>query len=234
MAESVARSGDKPPELDENAVRAWLIAHPEFFDRHPDVLEEADLQHESGHATSLIERQVEWLRAKNARLEARLSQLTDTAQDNEVRARKVMKVAQLLLRAPTLAGMVDSLRRMLREEFAIDAIFLGVLASKLRRTDIDGLTRIDAKGSVARAFDNSFRTRLIETGPLDAERARLIFPRAASLPASAAVVPIDKRETLGLLVLGADDAERFQADQGKLFLEMLAELLASSLRARLG
>ncbi|MGB0212115.1 DUF484 family protein, partial [Algiphilus sp.] len=86
MAESVARSGDKPPELDENAVRAWLIAHPEFFDRHPDVLEEADLQHESGHATSLIERQVEWLRAKNARLEARLSQLTDTAQDNEVRA----------------------------------------------------------------------------------------------------------------------------------------------------
>lgn len=234
MAESVAPTpADDAPELDAERVREWLLAHPEFLQQHPELLEKVDLQHESGHASSLIERQVEWLRAKNARLEARMSQLTDTARDNEERARKILKIAHLLLRAPTLAVLVDNLRKQLREEFELDAIYLGVLGAKLRRSDIAGLSRIDPKGSVARAFDNSFRTRLIETGPLDAERARLLFPRADPLPASAAVVPVDKRETIGLLVLGAADAERFTADQGKLFLEMLAELLAGSLRARL-
>lgn len=234
MAESVApSSADDAPALDPQSVREWLLAHPEFLAKHPEVLEQVDLQHASGEASSLIERQVEWLRAKNARLEARMSQLTDTARDNEERARKILKIAHLLLRAPTLAVLVDNLRKQLREEFQIDAIYLGVLGAKLRRTDIKGLARIEPKGQVARAFDNSFRTRLIETGPLDAERARLIFPREEPLPASAAVVPLDKRETIGLLVLGAADAERFTADQGKLFLEMLAELLAGSLRARL-
>ena len=106
----------------------------------------------SGSASSLIERQVEWLRAKNARLDARLHQLMETARDNETRARKILRVAQMLLRAPTLAVMVVQLRKLLREEFDIDDIFLGVLAPKLRRNDIDGLTRIDAKGSVARAL----------------------------------------------------------------------------------
>ena len=234
MAESVApSSADDTPELEPRQVRDWLLANPDFLKRHPEVLEQVDLQHESGHASSLIERQVEWLRAKNARLEARMSQLTDTARDNEERARKILKIAHLLLRAPTLAVLVDNLRKQLREEFALDAIYIGVLGAKLRRSDIAGLSRIDPKGAVARAFDNSFRTRLIETGPQDAERARLLFPSVDPLPASAAVVPVDKRETIGLLVLGAADAERFTADQGKLFLEMLAELLAGSLRARL-
>ncbi|MHA7833379.1 MAG: DUF484 family protein [Algiphilus sp.] len=234
MAESIApRTDADTPELDADAVHAWLQAHPEFFSHRPDVLEAADLHHASGGASSLIERQVEWLRAKNARLDARLHQLMETARDNETRARKILRVAQMLLRAPTLAVMVAQLRKLLREEFDIDDIFLGVLAPKLRRNDIDGLTRIDAKGSVARAFDNSFRTRLIETGPLDDARARLVFPRAKDLPASAAVVPLDKQEIIGLLVLGTQDAKRFTEEQGKLFLEMLAELVAASLRARL-
>lgn len=235
MAKSLAPDErDSVPDLDDGDVRAWLAAHPEFFERHPDLLEEVDLHHASGRASSLIERQVEWLRAKNARLEARLIQLMDTARDNEMRARKIMKLAHVLLRAPTLAVLVSEMRKQLREEFGIDDIFLGVLAPKLRRNDIDGLTRIDANGAIVRAFDNSFRTRLIETGPMSAERAQLVFPRARQAPASAAVIPLDKQQTIGLLVLGAADAQRFTPEQGKLFLEMIAELLAASLRTRLG
>ena len=80
MAESVAPSSpdDDVPELDAKHVREWLLAHPEFLQQHPELLEQVDLQHASGHASSLIERQVEWLRAKNARLEARMSPVSYT------------------------------------------------------------------------------------------------------------------------------------------------------------
>ena len=51
---------------------------------------------------------------------------------------------------------------------------------------------------------------------------------------SAAIVPLEKEKNLGMLVLGSRELERFQPRQGKVFLEMTADLVAAALRARLG
>ena len=48
----------------EKVVRSYLLKHPDFFDKNPEVLEAIELNHESGAAVSLIERQVEQLRAR--------------------------------------------------------------------------------------------------------------------------------------------------------------------------
>ena len=71
------------PELDENTVAAYLRAHPDFLARYPELLETLELQHASGSAISLIERQVEILRGRSQRLEDRLSNLLEAARDNE-------------------------------------------------------------------------------------------------------------------------------------------------------
>jgi uncharacterized protein YigA (DUF484 family) len=47
-------------------------------------------------------------------------------------------------------------------------------------------------------------------------------------------VPLEKDKDLGLLVLASQDPQRFQPRQGRLFLEMAAELVAAAMRARLG
>ena len=221
-------------ELDEKQVVAFLKANPDFLARHPELLEALELRHASGAAVSLIERQVEILRGKSGRLEDRLKALLDAARDNETRAANVHRLARSLIRAPTLAATITALRKCLREDFNVDDCWVGIAAGALKRHDIEGLYVVDPAGPVARAFENFFRTRLVECGPLDEARAKLLFPAAKALPQSAAIVPLEKEKDLGMLVLASVDRERFQPRQGRLFLDMTADLVAAAVRARLG
>lgn len=221
------------PKLGEREVAAYLKAHPDFLIRHPELLEAIELRHRSGAAVSLIERQVELLRARSARLEDRLERLLEAARENEQRSENVQRLARTLVRAPSLAAVVAGLGKCLREDFGIDEVFVGLASSQFKRHDIDGLVPIEPEGRLARSFDNFFRTRLIECGPLAEDKARVLFPKADPLPQSAAIVPLEKERHFGLIALGSADPQRFQPRQGKLFLEMTAELVAAALRARL-
>lgn len=224
---------DRLSALDERQVVAYLKRHPDLLGRYPELLETLELQHAAGSAVSLIERQVEMLRGRSQRLEDRLGQLQEAARDNERRASHVHRLARTLIRAPTLAAAIAGLQTVMREDFGIDEVFVGVFAPLLKRSDIDGLVRLDPEGAIARAYDNFLRTKLIECGPIVESRARLLWPKAARLPQSAAVVPLEKERNLGILALGSVDMLRFLPRQGKLFLEMTAELLAAAVWARL-
>lgn len=230
------QAADAPSPADqasEAQVVAYLKDHPKLLTDHPQLLESLELAHSSGSAVSLIERQVELLRGKNARLEARLERLIDTARENESRAENVLRLARTLIRAPSLANIVVGLRGSMREDFDIDEVFVGLNGTAYKRHDIDGIVPVEPGGAIARAYDNFIRTRLIECGPISEERAKLLFPRAEKPVLSAAVVPLEKEKNLGMIALGSRDAERFQPRQGKLFLEITAELVAAAIRARL-
>ncbi|HUR39621.1 MAG TPA: DUF484 family protein [Verrucomicrobiae bacterium] len=230
----MSEAGPETADLDERQVVAFLRANPDFLARHPELLDALELRHSSGAAVSLIERQVEILRGKSTRLEDRLKTLLDAARDNESRAANVHKLARSLIRAPTLAATIAALRKCLREDFNVDEAWVGISAGALKRHDIEGLYVIEPAGPVAKAFDDFFRTRLLECGPLDEPRARLLFPQAKQAPKSAAIVPLEKERDLGMLVLASADPERFQPRQGRLFLDMTAELVSAAVRARLG
>lgn len=220
--------------IDEQAVVDYLRRHPDFLLRYPELLEVVELQHTSGSAVSLIERQVEILRGRSQRLEDRLGTLLDAARDNEKRATSVHRLARVLIRAPTLASAILGLQTSLREDFGIDEVFVGVMSAALKRTQVvEGLARLEPESTLVRAFDNFFRTKLVECGPLAEAQARLLFPKAAELPRSAAVVPLERDKNLGMLVLASRDPDRFQPRQGRVFLEMTAELVAAAVRAKL-
>lgn len=220
--------------IDENDVAAYLRANPNFLSRNPELLEFLELQHTSGSAVSLIERQVDILRGRSQRLEDRMGNLLDAARDNERRATSVHSLARALIRAPTLASAVLGLQTSMREDFDIEYVFVGIQSTQIKHRNIDGLVRMEADGPITRAFNDFFRTKLIECGPLDEARARLLFPKAEQLPRSAAVVPLEKEKNLGMLVLASTEEKRFQPRQGKLFLDMTAELVSAAVRARLG
>ena len=229
-SEAVAPSA---PALDESRVAAYLRAHPDYLSRHPELLEDIEIKHAAGSAVSLIERQVDILRAKNQRLEDRLARLLDAARDNEKRSDNVHKLARTLIRAPSLAGVVAGLRSCMREDFDVDEVFVGLNPAVYKRHDIDGIVAVEADGKIGKEFENFFRTRLIECGPITEPRARLLFAKAETTPLSAAIVPLEKEKHLGMLALGSHDAERFQPRQGKMFLELTAELVSAAVRARL-
>jgi len=222
------------PVLDEQQVVAFLKARPEFLVRHPELLEQLEVAHAAGSAVSLIERQVDLLRGKNLKLEDRLGRLLENAADNEKRAASVHKLARTLIRAPSLAAVLAGLRSCMKDDFGIDEVFVGVNANVYKRHDIEGFVPLEPESALVRAFENFIRTRLIECGPIEADKAKLLFPKAEQPVLSAAIVPLEKEKNLGLLALGARESERFQPRQGKLFLEMTADLVAAALRARLG
>jgi uncharacterized protein YigA (DUF484 family) len=219
------------PKLNEREIVAYLKAHSDFLARHPDLLEAIELKHRSGSAVSLIEKQVELLRAKAQRLEDRLERLLDAARDNERRQDNVHRLARTLIRAPSLAGVAAGLGKCMREDFDIDATLIGIGETHYKRHDIDGIVPIDAKGKLAAALEDFFRTRLIECGPIETAKAKLLFPKADDIR-SAAIVPLEKEKSLGFVALGSRDPERFAPRQGKLFLELTADLVAAAVRAR--
>ncbi len=223
-------AADAPSEAQ---VVAYLKAHPTLLIDHPQLLETLELAHSAGSAVSLIERQVDLLRGKNARLEGRLNRLIDTARENETRAENVLRLARSLIRAPSLANIMVGLRASMRDDFGIDEVFIGLNSGAYKRHDIDGIAPLETGGAIVRVYDNFIRTRLIECGPIAEDRAKLLFPKAEQPVLSAAVVPLEKEKNLGMLALGSRDAERFQPRQGKLFLEITAELVAAAVRSRL-
>ena len=196
MAELKAQKTEveEAPKLSEREVTQYLKSHPDFLARHPELLETLELRHKSGSAVSLIERQVDILRAKNLKLEDRLVRLVDAARDNERRTDNVLKLARTLIRAPSLAGVAAGLSRCMRDDFDIEETYIGIAARELRRHDIAGLHPVEAEGKIAKAFENFFTTRLIECGPLTEARAKLLFPNASPLPQSAAVIPLSGQE----------------------------------------
>jgi uncharacterized protein YigA (DUF484 family) len=234
MAELTAPREDAPaPKLNEREVVAYLKAHTDFLSRHPDLLETIELRHKAGSAVSLIEKQVDMLRAKNQRLEDRMERLVETARDNERRTQSVQRLARTLIRAPSLAAVAAGLAKCLREDFGIEEVFVGVMSAQFKRHDIEGIHPLEPDGKLARVFENFFRTRLIECGPIAEDRARLLFAKAANPVQSAAIVPLEKEKSLGMLALGSADPQRFQPRQGKLFLELTADLVAAAIRARI-
>jgi uncharacterized protein YigA (DUF484 family) len=234
MAELTASKDDAPgTKLSEREVVAYLKQHSDFLSRHPDLLEAIELRHRSGSAVSLIEKQVDMLRAKNQRLEDRMARLLEAARENERRTESVQRLARTLIRAPSLAAVAAGLVKCMREDFGIDSVFVGVTAGQFKRHDIAGIVPIEADGRLAHAFEDFFRTRLIECGPIAADKAALLFGKLDQPVASAAVVPLEKEKSFGMLALGSADPKRFQPRQGKLFLELTAELVAAAIRARI-
>ena len=87
-------------ELTEGDLADYLAAHPDFFERHAELL--AGLQLHSPHgnrAVSLQERQMEMLRDKMRGLEHRLAGMMRNAADNEALSSRLLQWARALLLA---------------------------------------------------------------------------------------------------------------------------------------
>jgi len=103
----------------EDQVADYLLAHPEFFERHAGVLTRLKLpHHQRGTAAiSLVERQVLVLREKHAALEKKLHELIDNGRANEAIVDRVHRLTRRLLRATDVPGLLAALEASLLEDF---------------------------------------------------------------------------------------------------------------------
>jgi len=206
--------------VNDETVAVWLMQHPNFLLRHPDVLAKLNVPHGSGGATSLIERQVSLLREQLARERGRLNHLVARAHDYEALLGRLHELTLRLIMAPDLPHTCNALEQALREHFRADAV-----AVKLFPVAADERA---ADPVVSRFIEFIDRDRCL-CGPLAAEQAAALFGEIPLEIHSAVLIPIRAHEQSGVLAIGSADPKRFAPDMGTDLLERLGAVAGAKL-----
>lgn len=226
MTTSTARS---ETVLAESDVAEWLKANPDFFRRHSDLLTSLRLPHASGAAVSLIERQVEVLREKNQAADARLAELVSIARSNETLAAKIHKFARRLMRAPTRRAVLAQIERGFREEFDTAHTVLLLFRAAPDAADLRFVRPVAPDDANLAGFENLLAGGRPRCGQIRDQQRDFIFGPDSGSIGSVALVPLAGDESLGLLVLGSINRERFHPGMSTDFLALLGELISDAL-----
>ncbi len=247
-APGAAVSGPTPRALDDVQVADWLHAHPDFFDRHADLLADVRLRHpHGGRAVSLVERQVLVLRERNKALEIRLAELIRIGQDNDAIVNRLQQLTSTLLQVADPASLPGIVAVELRERFAVPQVAVrlwGVTAAaapfgeevsagmrrmieEMAQPYCGPASHPEAIGWLAGAAGDGAGAG---TGDAGQDAGNGEATQTGSLALLPLRLAVDGRpRTFGVLALGSPDAARFQAGMGTAFLAGIAEVASASL-----
>ena len=209
-------------------VAQFFRTHPQFFDQHPELLETIYVPHpHGGRAIPLAERQILSLREKAKLLEGKLAELIRFGEANDAISEKVHRLAVGLAAARDFAAAVQALHFHLREDFSVPHVALRLWGRALPAGAAEGLPVEDALRAQVEAMGAP------QCGPAAASPFLAWFGDAREHIRSLALVPLGQTRAIGLLALGSEDAQRFYAEMGTLYLRRIGELTAAVLAARL-
>jgi len=226
--------GLKPISLSDAEVAEYLQTYPDFFERHASLLTRLRLPHmrDRGATVSLVERQVEVLRERNQSLERKLKELIDVARGNDLLADRIHRMSQRLIRARDLAQTVDAIEASLREDFdAMHSVLVLFIeeAATLRAQAPRFLRAALASSPEIKIFDTLLQSGKPRCGQIrDAQRDYLFGAETREI-GSVALTPLGPKGALGILAIGASDAERFHPGISTEFLSRIGELVAYAL-----
>ncbi|HET7570285.1 MAG TPA: DUF484 family protein [Gammaproteobacteria bacterium] len=214
--------------IDDAGVSDYLLAHPDFFERHTNLLMKLKVAHPAGDAVSLIERQVELLRNQNRTLERRLVDLVEVARSNDSVLERLHELSVALLAATEPGERVRVLEDKLRSRFGADHIRLLLFAGDPATLGLDNVAR--AERDELTKFSRFLDEGKAFCGRLRPAQLEFLFAAQAPKVASAALVPIGSRARYGMLALGSDNADHFSPTLGTVFLNRIGELVEHALR----
>ncbi|WP_151702288.1 DUF484 family protein [Nitrincola alkalilacustris] len=211
-----------PEGLDARQVADYLAEHPDFFKEHAHLLEKLYVPHQRGSSISLVERQTSLLRERNQLLHKHLTDLIEVARHNDGQFEKTKRMVLSMLESSTLDDVAVSIEESLCQDFYGDVTSLLLFSDNpVVVNNIRMLSRADC--SIVQPL---IETSLPSCGQLSEAMNRFLFQDQAVRVQSAAVVPLVKGETLGLLAIGSFDPDYFQSSQGTLFLSYVGEVLS--------
>ena len=233
MTTSHAR-GIKPDGLNDASVAEYLQTYPDFFERNGPLLTKLRLPHlrDAGATVSLVERQVEVLRERNQSLERKLKELVDVARANDVLADRIHRLSQRLIRARTLLETINAVETSLREDFdAMHSVLVLFLEEARPLQDAAGrFLRADESTSVdIKTFDSLLAAGKPRCGQIRDVQRDYLFGKDSIEIGSVALTPLGAKGALGILAIGASDADRFHPGMSTEFLSRIGELVTYAL-----
>jgi uncharacterized protein len=226
--------GIKQDAINDGSVTQYLETYPDFFERHGALLAKLRLPHlrDSSATVSLVERQVEVLRDRNQTLERKLSELVGVARANDALADRIHRLSQRLIRARSLLETINALETSLREDFdARDSVLILFMEQARELEEPAGrfLKTADPADVVVKTFESLLQSGKPRCGQIRDTQRDFLFGKDSIEIGSVALTPLGAKGALGLLAIGASDAERFHPGMSTEFLTRIGELLANAL-----
>lgn len=220
---------NREPRLDDDAVADFLANNSDFFARRPELVPDIDATHTAADGTTVVplaERQVAVLRQRNSALRQRMATLLANAQENE---RTFAAMRGLTLALMDAAGAEDVSRAIGRH--VVDALDVDhavcFLDGRAAAGDLPHLAGVPGEPPLPRLFAHA-EPACSALRP--AEYRQLFSGATPAGPGSMALVPLAIPPAAGALAIGAEDAQRFTPEMGKLFLGFLGDVLSRALR----
>ncbi len=233
MTTSQAR-GIKQEALNDVSVAEYLQTYPDFFERNGPLLAKLRLPHlrDAGSTVSLVERQVEVLRERNQSLERKLKELVDVARANDALADRIHRLSQRLIRAHTLLDTINAVEASLREDFdARNSVLVLFLPEARSQEEAAGrfLRTFDLNDPEIKTFESLLQAGKPRCGQIRDAQRDFLFGKDSVEIGSVALTPLGPKGAMGILAIGASDAERFHPAMSTEFLSRIGELVAYAL-----
>lgn len=214
----------------EAAVVEFLSTHNDFLERHAELLEQLQVSKTQDGITSLVERQVIALRARNQDLRDRLGTLIANAKANDRTFARMRALTLALLDAEDEADLDRSLAASLVANFDADhaRCFVSGWTPSGEYAHLAGVKGVPPLASL-------FTQDAPACATYRPEEYGRVFPGARlDSPCSIALVPLPAFGGDAALAIGAADPNRFTPGLGTMFLTYLGDVLGRALKRVVG
>ncbi|HJW26843.1 MAG TPA: DUF484 family protein [Rhodocyclaceae bacterium] len=207
-------------------VARFLQANPDFFEQYADLLAHLNVPHpHGGRAISLNERQLLVMREANKQLEGKLAELIAFGEENDAISEKVHRLAVALIAAETFPAVLHLLNFHLCDDFSVPHVALRLWD---KPEGVEDLPEFAAVSEELQVFAETLARPYC--GSTSGFGTASWFGEYAPHIRSQALIALrNGGGTMGMIALGSEDAQRFYADMGTLYLERLGEMVSAAL-----
>ncbi len=214
--------------ISEDSIAHYLQRNPEFFERHPDLLIDIRLTSPFSKRTiSLLERQVEALRAKLRHIEQSLMQLVQNANDSGHIADAMFQWFEDVLRLHDLQRRRDYIESSLAKRFKIAAVHIALFHDEPPPSE----AILEWLHTLRQPWCGAPQHQAQAPAAAQALHQALSLSHPHSTIGSIAVLPLIRADgsCMGLMVFGASDAQRFHAGIASELIARMALAVAAAL-----
>ena len=224
-----SENNESSQAITNDAVSDFLRQNTHFFEINASLLTELFLPSPHGSGTiSLAERQQLAQRDKIRMLEIKLADLISFAEENDTTSKKIHAFTLKLLANHSFAGLVELTKEAMQSDFDVSNTMIRIWLKSAR----NDLLHDEAFTAVDDAFSDWVLTLKEPYCGMKPVSAGSLLPDDLQ---SFAIIPLHKSTPLalqpafGVLILGSDQAQRFKAGMGTMYLERIGELVSAEI-----
>jgi uncharacterized protein YigA (DUF484 family) len=214
-------------ELSADQIKSFLRTHPNFFEENAHLLAEISLPSPHGNGViSLAERQQLAQRDKIRVVETMMAQMIKHAEENDATSEKVHQFSVNLINQQSFSALQHLIAETLQLDFAV--------TQTLIRIWIKPSNNAIASDTVFTPISDTFSDWIMSLNQAYCgAKPEIADDLMNDNLKSYVFIPLSKKalnqRPFGVLILGAEDPQRFKTDMGTLYLEHIGELVSAAL-----